>query len=231
MRFPSVLLAALAACTSGGGGGVAFGDVHSGQYQLGPVEWTGSFWNACGPYPGQVESLEGGLLAGLSNEVASTGNACDACLQISTGQGKTVIVRAITYGVANAPGDVDLSQAAFDAIHQGEYPRAMTWQFVTCPGSEPLYFQFQTAANPDWTSLWPRNPHVPLQKVEVTSPKHAAFTPLALGTDGTFTDPGGFGAGAFTLRVTGVTGGSVDQSFSGFNGGDLLRGTANLPEP
>jgi len=124
---------------------------------------------------------------------------------------------------------VDISQAAFDRIHQGEYPRAMTWQFVTCPNTGPLYFQFQDQANPDWTSLWPRNPRVPIEKVEVKSPRHSGFTPLQLGTDGTFTDNGGFGSGAFTLRVTGINGGSVDQSFSGFSGGALLQGTANLP--
>jgi expansin (peptidoglycan-binding protein) len=190
---------------------------------------TRPFWNACAPYPSQIESLEGQLLAGLSNELASSGNACDACLKITTGAGKEIILRAVTYGVANAPGDVDVSQAAFDQIHQGEYPRSMTWQFVTCPDTGPLYFQFQDQANPDWTSLWPRNPHVPIQKVEVQGPRHSSFTPLQLGTDGTFTDNGGFGTGAFTLRVTGINGGSVDQPFSGFSGGAVLQGNANLP--
>jgi len=227
---PIISLACACGGAGGGPGGIALGDTHSGQYHLGPVEWTGSFWNACAPYPSQVQSLEGQLLGGLSNELASSGNACDACLKISTGAGKEIIVRAITYGVANAPGDVDLSQAAFDAIHQGEYPRAMTWQFVTCPGNGPLYFQFQTQANPDWTSLWPRNPHIPIQKVEVQSPRHSSFTSMQLGTDGTFTDNGGFGSGSFTLRVTGINGQSVDQSFSGFSSGDLLTGNANIPE-
>src|SRR5262245_50916698 len=185
----------LAGCPGGGGGGgiPVGGETRSGQYHLGPVEWTGSFWNACSPYPGQIQSLTGQMLAGLSNEVASTGNACDACVKISTGAGKELILRAITYGVANAAGDIDVSQAAFNVLHQGEYPRAMTWQFVTCPGSEPLYYQFQTQANPDWTSLWVRNPHVPIEKVEVKSAKHADFTQLVRGTDGTFTDNRGFG--------------------------------------
>src|SRR5262245_14998840 len=98
------LITCASACGGGSGGGVALGDTHSGQYHLGPVEWTGSFWNACAPYPSQIQSVEGNLLAGLSNEVASTGNACDACLKITTGAGKEILVRAVTYGVANAPG-------------------------------------------------------------------------------------------------------------------------------
>ncbi len=228
----SIFSCALAACApgGGGGGGVVLGSTHSGQYHLGPVEWTGSFWNACAPYPPEIQSMTGQLLAGLSNQVASTGNACDACLQITTEAGKTIIARAITYGVANAAGDVDLSQAAFDALHQGEYPRSMTWRFVSCPGSEPLHYQFQTEANPDWTSLWVRNPRVPIARVEVTSARRPSFTALSRGTDGTFTDPGGFGPGAFTLKVTGINGGSVDQPFPGFTAGALLAGDVNLPE-
>src|SRR3954470_1027720 len=97
----SLVLLTSFACGGGGGGGVSLGETHSGQYHLGPVEWTGSFWNACSPYPSQIQSLEGQLLAGLSNELASTGNACDACLKITTGAGKEIILRAVTYGVAN----------------------------------------------------------------------------------------------------------------------------------
>jgi hypothetical protein len=232
IRGSSVLVVAVSLLLAGcppDGGGVALGDTHSGQYHLGPVEWSGSFWNACAPYPPAIESLEGQLLAGLSNELASTGNACDACVQVTTGEGKTIIARAITYGVANAAGDIDLSQAAFDQIHQGEYPRAMTWQFVTCPGSGPVYLQFQTAANPDWTSLWVRNPRVPIERVEVKSQHHAAFTALERGTDGTFTDSAGFGSGAFTLRIIGINGATLDQDFPSFTGGALLTGTANFP--
>jgi expansin (peptidoglycan-binding protein) len=224
--LPTSILLALAACTSGG---VVMGETHSGQYHLGPVEWTGSFHNACAPYPAEIQALEGQLLAGLSNEVASTGNACDACLQITTGMGRTLVARAITYGVANAAGDVDLSQAAFDALHQGEYPRSMTWQFITCPGAGPLYFQLQAQANPDWTSLWVRNPRVPVDRLEVKSARHASFAPLSRGTDGTFTDPGGFGAGAFTLKVTGINGGAVEQELPGFTPGALVAGRSNLP--
>ncbi len=44
------------------------------------------------------------------------------------------------------------------------------------------------------------------------------------GTDGTLTDGGGFGAGAFTIRVTGVDGRVVTDTFPSFKGGDVLVG-------
>lgn len=235
-----MLLAGTVGC--GGGGGVPpdaamvgdgglriLGEAHTGLYHLGPVEWTGSFPNACSPYPGQIQALEGELLAGLSNEVAASGDYCDACVFIETGAGRSAVLRVVTYGVSNGAGDMDVSQAAFDQLFQGEDPRAMTWHLVECPTAAPLYYQFQTGANVDWTSLWVRNPRVAISKVEVTSARHATWTALRRASDGTFTDDGGFGDGAFTLRVTGVDGSHVDQPFPGFTPGATVAGDANLP--
>ena len=142
--------------------------------------------------------------------------------------GKSAILRVVTYGDVTAPGNVDLSPEAFAALTVGEFPRTMSWQLVSCPGTTPIYFQFQTGANVDWTSLWVRNPRIAIKSLEVKSAKHATLTALDLGTDGTFTDGGGFGSGAFTLHVTGIDGSTFDQTFAGFNPGDLLEGSGNL---
>ena len=88
------------------------------------------------------------MLAGLSNELASTGNACEACVKINTGAGKELILRAITYGVANAAGDIDVSQAAFNVLHQNEYPRAMTWTLRHLPGLGPAVLPVPGAGEP-----------------------------------------------------------------------------------
>jgi expansin (peptidoglycan-binding protein) len=217
------------AATVGDGGLRVLGPPHTGQYQLGPVEWTGSFTNACEPYPDQIRTIEGGLLAGLDNSVAAAGDYCDACVYVETGKGHHAVLRVVTYGVSNAPGDMDVSKAAFDALTEGEYPRAMTWRLVECPTSEPLYFQYQTQANPYWTSLWVRNPRQKIDKVEVKSAKHASYVALRRGTDGTLTDDGGFGDGAFTLRITGVDGAAVEQAFPSFTPGAVVAGSGNLP--
>jgi expansin (peptidoglycan-binding protein) len=233
---------ALAACGGGGGGGVPadaptvgdgglriLGDPHTGQYNLGPVEWSGSFNNACSPYPSQIQTIEGGLLAGLDNSVAAAGDWCDACVYVETAKGKHAVLRVVTYGVSNAPGDMDVSQAAYDLLSTGEYPRTMTWRLVECPTSDPIYVQFQTQANPDWSSLWVRNPREKIDRVDVKSARHADWFALRRGTDGTLTDDGGFGTGAFTLRITGVDGAQLEQSFPGVTPGTVVAGTSNLP--
>lgn len=206
-----------------------YGEVVTGEYHLGPVEWTGSFNNACSPYDPSIRALEGELLAGLSNEVAGDGGECDACIEITTGRGHTVIAHVVTYGVTSAPGNIDVSSAAYALLNEDEFPRAMTYQRITCPTSDPLYFQYQTGANEYWTSLWVRNPRVGVERLEVRSTNHPSFIALERGTDGTFTDASGFGAGSFTLRVTGADGTTFEQTFDSFTPGALVEASGNLP--
>lgn len=206
-----------------------YGDVVTGEYHLGPVEWTGSFNNACSPYDASTQALEGELLAGLSNELAGDGSECDACIEITTGRGNTLIARVVTYGVTSAPGNIDVSSAAYAILNEDEFPRAMTFQRITCPTTDPLYFQYQTGANEYWTSLWVRNPRVGVERVEVRSTNHPSFITLARAGDGTFTDASGFGAGSFTLRVTGADGTTFEETFDNFTPGALVRASGNLP--
>jgi expansin (peptidoglycan-binding protein) len=203
------------------------GASHSGQYQLGPVEWSGSFWNACGPYTSDIQTIEGGILAGVSNTYGSDGSMCDACVKITTAAGNTTIARVVTYGVGGT-NDLDLSTAAFNQITQGEYPRTMSWQVVRCPTTAPIRFQFQTGSNVDWTSLWVRNPAAPVAKLEVKSSRHTTYTALRRGTDGTFTLDSGFGSGSFTLRVSGTDGSQMEATFPSFTPGEVLTASGNL---
>jgi expansin (peptidoglycan-binding protein) len=183
---------------------LALGASHRGQYNLGPVAWTGSFTNSCAPYPDGIQAAEGDFLAGLALGWNGDGRMCDACVSITTGRGKTVVARVITTGETQGPDDIDLSQAAYDAINEDEYPRDMTWQISKCPLAGPIAYQFQTGANVYWTSLWVRNVRVPVQKVEVKSANHSDWFALKRGNDGTYTDAGGFGAGPFFLQVTSI---------------------------
>lgn len=209
-------------------GGLPLGEDVSGEYHLGPVEWQGSFNNACGPYVAETETVEGQLLAGLSNTYAADGSMCDACIEVTTALGHTVIARVITYGETTAPGNIDVSQAAYDQLNEGENPRSMTWKLVSCPDTGPLQLQYQTGANPYWTSLWVRNPRVAIDRVEVTSANHAQPFELRRGPDGTFNDDGGFGEGGFTLHVIGLDGSSWEQAFDGFTPGALVTADGNL---
>jgi len=210
------------------GGGQGYGDVHMGEYDQGWVEWQGSFPNSCEPYTPDLEAIEGNLLVRVSTELFGGGELCDACIRIDTAMGKSVVARVITNGTTQAPGNVDVSHAVWDAISSGEYPRTMTWRLAKCPDTGKIYYQFQTGAHADWSSLWVRNPRVAVKKVEVKSARHADWAALQLGTDGTYTDGGGFGAGSFTLQITAMDDQVVTDTFPGFMGGDVLESSGNF---
>jgi hypothetical protein len=210
---------------SDGGGLTVYGDVHTGEYNLGPVEWTGSYHNSCAPYPDALETIEGDYLAGLDNSFNGDGHLCDACVLMKTAKGKSLVLRVVTTGVSQAATNADLSKAAFDLLTEGEYPRTMTWQLVECPDTGKIQYQYQTGANVYWTSLWVRNARVPIQKVEVMSKNHPTWFELTRGSDGTLTDGGGFGDGTFQIRITSVDGKTVTDSFPNFTPGATVAST------
>jgi len=209
-----------------------YGDVVSGQYHLGPVDFSETEWhNACAPGGGyrqqlrEATGLGGEYLAGLANEHADAGGTCDACILIKAANGRQIVARVVTYGVEAEPGDIDVSPSVYAALNTDEYPRTMTWQFAKCPDTGTLRYEFQTEANVWWTSLWVRNQRVPVTKVEVQSANHSSYFALRRETDGTLNDDGGFGEGQFTLRLTAMDGQVITETFASFDPGELVTST------
>jgi len=221
--------------TSGSGDVVTYGQKYEGgQFHLGPVDWDETQWhNACAPgtkYASAVRQVEGELLAGLWNGIPNTADYCDACIYVTTAQGKSAVLRVVTYGDTTT-NSIDVSPAAYDILNSGEYPRSMTWQFAKCPDTGKILYEFQTGSNEWWTSFWVRNARVPLTKVEVKSQNHASYVELTRGSDGTLTDGGGFGQGPFSIRLTGMDGQTVTDSFSWPSAGiagQMLTGAGNF---
>jgi len=209
-----------------------YGEAQEGMYHLGPVDFAESEWhNACAPGGGYrpelvaATGLGGEFLAGVGQENSQGGGICDACILIRTGEGRSVVARVVTYGVSNAAGDLDVSPSVYAALNLDEWPRDMRWQLAACPDTGGLVFEFQTEANVWWTSLWVRNPRVPVASVEVKSTNHPSYVALRRSGDGTLTDDAGFGEGAFSLRVTAIDGQVVEVPFAGFEAGELVSST------
>lgn len=202
------------------------GEKHSGQYHEGPVDFAETAWhNACAPGGGYKQELRGSVglsgefIAGVSNELSEGGALCDACIRIDTGRGESIVARLVTYGVHQSPGDIDVSPSVFAAIHQGEFPRAMEWSLTPCPDAGNILYEFQSAANPFWMSLWIRNARLPIVKAEAKRPGEAGFTELSRGPDGTLTRADGVGDGAFTIRLTAIDGQVIEDELEGWSAG------------
>ena len=212
--------------------GDVVGDAHEGVYHLGPVDFAETQWhNACAPgtkYRKELQAsvgLGGEFIAGVSNAFNDGGGVCDACILIETGMGKSIVARVVTYGVEHADGDIDVSPSVFAAINVSENPRSQTWHFARCPEEGNMQYEFQTGSNPYWTSLWVRNPRMPLAKAEVKTATGKDFVALTRAGDGTLTDASGFGGGAFTLRLTSMDGQVVTEDQPGFKAGALVKST------
>ncbi|HUQ02333.1 MAG TPA: hypothetical protein VM261_07530 [Kofleriaceae bacterium] len=239
----ALVMAAGAACGSDAGPSgnpdpdqlVTYGQPYTGgQFHLGPVDWEESQWhNACAPsggYDGTIRAAEGTYLAGLWGGIPDVASYCDACIYVTTAMGKSALLRVVTYGDTSM-NSIDVSPDAFAVLDSGEFPREMTWQFAKCNDTGPVHYEFQTGSNPYWTSLWVRNARVPLTRVEVTSVNHGSPVALARAGDGTVTDASGFGEGEFTMRLTGVDGQVITDTFGWPGGGiagQMMIGAGNF---
>ena len=209
-------------------------DGEGSQYHLGPVDWEETQWhNACAPpekYSPQIRSAEGTLLAGLWNGVPRVTDYCDACIKVVTAQGRSAVLRVVTYG-DTSPNSIDVSPDAYALLNGGEYPRKMTWEVTKCEPRGNVVYEFRNGSSDTWTSFWVRLPRLPITKVEVKSQSHAQFVALGRGDDGALTDEAGFGVGPFTIRVTASDGQQLVDTFdwpAGGVSGRLLEGRANL---
>jgi expansin (peptidoglycan-binding protein) len=223
--------------TSGAGAGqlTTYGEVYEGgEFHLGPVDYAETEWhNACAPgggYAPAVQQAQGSMLAGIWVGIENVAGLCDACIWVETAQGKSALLRIVTYG-ETTPNSIDVSPDAFAILDSGEYPRLMTWQLAKCPDTGAVMYEFQTGSSEWWTSFWVRNARVPLTSVEVQSVNHD-FIAMERGGDGTLTDGGGFGAGDFTIRLVGIDGQQVSDTFAwpaGGIAGQMLIGQGNFP--
>ncbi len=219
-----------------GGGTTLYGQEHGGgEFHLGPVDYTETQWhNACAPgtkYAQSVQSAEGVLLAGLWNGIPNVAQYCDACIFVKTAKGKAALLRVVTYG-DTTQNSIDVSPQAYQLLNSGESPRTMSWWFAKCPATGNVMYEFQTGSSEWWTSLWVRNARLPLTKVEVKSANHGSFVALERGGDGTLTDNGGFGKGAFTIRLTAIDGSTYEDAIDWpANGvaGAMITGKGNFP--
>lgn len=202
-----------------------FGESHSGNFWLGPVDFSESeFHNACGPsdgtYPTRIQQLYGNYLMGLSNQLkldrlaAGAGQLCDTCAEL-TANGHTLIAHVVTYGDETGVSDVDVSPEANEALG-GKVSSKLTWRFITCPTQNPIYYTFDGRewSNTWYFRVWIRNARVPVAKVEYQL-SGKGWAGMNWQDDGAWeVDSKDFSAG-FNLRVTSIDGQTVEDAIPG----------------
>jgi hypothetical protein len=221
----------------GGSGTRTFGDSHSGNFWLGPVDFAGTEWpNGCapsdGPYPKAIQGLYGDYLMGVANEVklgslaAKHGQLCDTCAELSA-NGVTLIAHVITYGEETGPNDIDVSPEARDALH-GSTNYTCTWRFVTCPTKNAIVYTFDGR---DWSNVWyfrvwVRNARVPVAKLEYKLGSKA-WAVAEWQNDGAWQAANADFSQGFSLRVTSIEGATIEDTLPGIGTFDANVGVTS----
>jgi len=208
------------------GGSQYFGEPHTGNFWLGPVDYAETEWhNACAPsvkYPAGIQQLYGNYIMGLANEVvlgnltAGSGQLCDVCAEL-TANGQTLVAHVVTYGQETGPNDIDVSPE-IDSALAGATGRTVTWRFITCPTTAPIYYTFDGR---DWSNIWffrvwIRNARVPVAKVEYRVGA-AAWATADWQTDGAWQASSVDFSGGFSLRVTSIDNQTLEDAIPGLN--------------
>jgi hypothetical protein len=213
-----------------------FGDSHSGNFWIGPVDYAETEWhNACAPsvkYPAGIQQLYGNNIMGLANEVqlqglsASNGQLCDACVEL-TANGTTLIAHVVTYGQETGPNDIDVSPE-IDAALKGDTNRKGTWRFVTCPTTAPIQYTFDGR---QWTNywffrVWVRNARVPVKKLEYRIGS-GQWTTADWQSDGAWQASSEDFSKGFSLRITSIDDQTLEDSIAGISTFDPDVGIAS----
>jgi hypothetical protein len=210
----------------GDGGTRYFGDPHSGNFWIGPVDYAETaFHNACAPsvkYPVAIQQLYGNYIMGLSNQAqlqslsAGSGQLCDVCAQLSA-NGQTLIAHVVTYGDETGPWDIDVSTQVDSALN-GTASRRITWQFIACPTTAPITYTFDGRqwSNTWFFRVWVRNARVPVAKVEYKLGTNAWST-ADWQSDGAWQASSADFSGGFSLRVTSMDNQTIEDALPGLN--------------
>jgi hypothetical protein len=210
----------------GDGGTRYFGDPHSGNFWIGPVDYAETaFHNACAPsvkYPVAIQQLYGNYIMGLSNQAqlqtltAGSGQLCDVCAQL-TANGQTLIAHVVTYGDETGPWDIDVSTQVDSALN-GTANRRITWQFIACPTTAPITYTFDGRqwSNTWFFRVWVRNARVPVAKVEYKLGSNA-WSIADWQSDGGWQASSADFSGGFSLRVTSIDNQTIEDALPGLN--------------
>ena len=201
------------------GPGPALGQPEPGQATY--YDATGSGSCSFDPSPGDLD------VAAMNHVEYANSAVCGECVHVVGPKGD-VTVRIVDLCPGCAKGALDLSQQAFAKIADPSAGRVpITWEVVACSAAGPIQYHFKDGSLQWWTAIQIRNHRVPVTRLEVKK-SGGAWTDVARVDYNYFVVSGGVGPGAFGVRVTGLTGGTVEDTLPGVTADATLAGSGQL---
>ncbi len=144
--------------------------------------------------------------AAMNHADYNTAQSCGACIEVTNlNTLQSVTVRVDDRCPECAPGDVDLSQAAFaqiSPIAAGRIP--IRWHYVSCEVSQ-MKLNFKEGSSQWWAGVQVREHRNPVKGLAYrASGSNAAFTPVNREMYNYFIAPSGMGPGPFDFQLTDV---------------------------
>ena len=182
-------------------GGVCDASIHTGE---------GTYYGADGSGNCSFAATPGDpLVAAMNDADYAAAAVCGACVEVE-GPDATITVRIVDRCPGCAPGDIDLSEAAFPMIAAKELGRVpISWRIVSCPVDGPIVYHFKEGSN-QWTAVQIRNHRNPIASFEYKT-TDGAWKPVDRVDYNFFIDTSGMGTGPYSFRVTDTEGNTLED--------------------
>lgn len=136
--------------------------------------------------------------------------ACGACVSIQGPKGSTT-VRIVDLCPDCQANQLDLSQSAFAKIAEPSAGRVnVTWQPVPCNVQGNVEYVYKDGSSPYWTAIQVRNHRVPIASLEWQHGSTWQSVPRE--SYNYFVISAGAGSGPVSVRITGTTGESLEDT-------------------
>lgn len=164
------------------------------------------------------------------NETDYAGSAaCGACVRV-TGPSGEVTVKIVDRCPECAPGDVDLSQQAFEQIAElsaGRVP--ISWEYVPCDVSGALSYRYKEGSSEWWTGIQVLNHRHAVSSLEYSEDGGGSWVSVPRLNYNYFVQESGMGPGPYTLRVTDVEGNAVVEEDVPLQADGVVAGQQQFP--
>ncbi|HEY0722294.1 MAG TPA: expansin EXLX1 family cellulose-binding protein [Gammaproteobacteria bacterium] len=188
-----------------------------------------TFYRATGKGNCSFTASDDRLVAAINSRDYANAAMCGAYLAVSGPDG-TVTVRITDRCPGCKPGGLDLSREAFARIAPKAAGRVpITWQIVAGPVSGPVSYHYMKGSSRYWMAIQLRNHRWPVAALEIMPAGTTTWLPLERRAYNYFVHPKPIAAGSLRVRVTALTGATLEDELPEPTGLKLIEGAAQFP--
>lgn len=186
------------------------------------VEATGDGSCMFGPSPDDM------MIAALNTPDWSNAASCGGFAEV-TGPRGSVTVRIVDRCPECKSGDLDFSPQAFDRIAERSAGRVpISWKLVAGEVQGPIQYRYKEGSTRFWVAIQVRNHRVPVAKLEILPAGASTWIEATRAEYNYFIHPNPITAGPLQVRVTALTGATVQNILPEPQGGLVVVGTAQF---